>query len=136
MVCAGSRSWAVLDDLAGGSQAMSEVDLVRLCRRGGLPVPVRQGVRRDGAGRRRYLDAEWQLPDGRRVLLEVDGVGHLDPARWYDDLLRAAEVGRPGEVVLRLPARALRTDEARVLALLRVHLGLPPPPRPAPVRRR
>ncbi|MEJ5868414.1 hypothetical protein WDV85_11785 [Pseudokineococcus sp. 5B2Z-1] len=85
----GAEMRAVLADLAGGSQAMSEVDLVRLCRRNGLPVPVRQAVRLDATGRRRYLDAEWRLPDGRRVLLEVDGVGHLDPARWYDDLLRA-----------------------------------------------
>ena len=57
------------------------------------------------------------------MVLEVDGIGHLDPHRWYDDLLRAAEITRPGEVVLRLPARALGTDEARVVALLRVHLG-------------
>ncbi|WP_299037824.1 hypothetical protein [uncultured Pseudokineococcus sp.] len=127
---------AVLDDLDGGSQAMSEVDLVRLCRRNGLPVPVRQGVRHDAAGRRRYLDAEWELADGRRVLLEVDGVGHLDPARWYDDLLRAAEVSRPGEVVLRLPARALRTDGARVVALLRAHLAPDPSCPSGPARRR
>ncbi|WP_298801233.1 hypothetical protein [uncultured Pseudokineococcus sp.] len=113
---------AVLADLAGGSQAMSEVDLAALCRRHRLPPPVRQAVRVDGVGRRRYLDAEWQLADGRRVLLEVDGVGHLDPRRWYDDLLRAAEVSRPGETVLRLPALALRLDEARVVALLRAHL--------------
>lgn len=122
----------LLDDLAGGSQAMSELDLVRLCRRNGLPVPVRQAERRDAAGRRRYLDAEWELADGRRLLLEVDGVGHLDAARWYDDLLRAAEVTRPGEVLLRLPARALRTDEARVVALLRAHLAVVA----GPVRRR
>lgn len=122
----------VLDDLAGGSQAMSEVDLARLCRRNDLPVPARQAQRRDAAGRRRYLDAEWELADGRRLLLEVDGVGHLDADRWYDDLLRAAEVSRPGEVLLRLPARALRTDEARVVALLRIHLGVVT----GPVRRR
>ncbi|MEJ5944226.1 hypothetical protein WDZ17_02825 [Pseudokineococcus basanitobsidens] len=114
---------AVVEDLAGGSQSMAEVDLVRLCRRSGLPVPVRQSLRTDLAGRRRYLDAEWVLPDGRRVLLEVDGVGHVEVRGWYDDLLRAAEVSRAGETVLRLPALALRVDAERVVALLRVHLG-------------
>ncbi|MEJ5913934.1 hypothetical protein [Pseudokineococcus sp. 1T1Z-3] len=116
---------AVLADLAGGSQSMAEVDLVALCRRHRLPVPARQSVRVDAAGRRRYLDAEWLLPDGRRVLAEVDGVGHVDERVWYDDLLRAAEVTRPGETVLRLPALALRVDARHVVDLLRAHLGPP-----------
>ncbi|WP_299037908.1 hypothetical protein [uncultured Pseudokineococcus sp.] len=114
---------AVLDDVEGGAQALSEVRLVRLCRTARLPAPAQQVVRLDGAGRRRYLDALWVLDDGRRVLLEVDGVRHVEEARWYDDLLRAAEVAQPGEVVLRLPARALRVEPARVVALLRRHLG-------------
>lgn len=113
---------AVLDDLEGGSQAMSEVDLVRLCRRHRLPVPSRQVVRTDATGRRRYLDAEWELADGRRVLCEVDGMGHLDIERWYDDCLRAAEVSAPGDTVLRLPSRAFRADAPRVAALLWRHL--------------
>ncbi len=86
---------AVLDDVEGGAQALSEVRLVRLCRSAGLPVPVQQAVRLDATGRRRYLDALWELDDGRCVLLEVDGVGHVEEGRWYDDLLRAAEVSRP-----------------------------------------
>lgn len=113
----------VLDDVAGGSTSMAEVDLVRLCRAHRLPVPGRQAVRVDGTGRRRYLDAEWPLRDGRRLLLEVDGVGHLDEARWYDDCLRAAEVTTGDDVLLRLPARALRADVARVVAVLRRYLG-------------
>lgn len=114
---------AVLDDVEGGAEALSEVRLVRLCRGAGLPVPTQQVVRLDGRGRRRYLDGLWVLADGRRVLVEVDGVGHLEHDRWYDDLLRAAEVSQPGEVVLRLPARALRVEPGRVVALLRRHLG-------------
>ncbi|MEJ5946415.1 hypothetical protein WDZ17_14045 [Pseudokineococcus basanitobsidens] len=110
---------AVLDDVEGGAQALSEVRLVRLCRANDLPAPMQQVVRTDASGRRRYLDALWVLPDGRRVALEVDGVGHLDQDRWYDDLLRAAEVCAPGETVVRLPARALRVDVERVVALLR-----------------
>ncbi|WP_298992496.1 hypothetical protein [uncultured Pseudokineococcus sp.] len=119
---------SVLQDVLGGSQAMTEVDLVRLCRRYRLPQPERQVRREDARGLVRYLDAEWLRPDGTRLVLEVDGVGHLDEERWYDDLLRAAEVVT-GDVVLRLPARALRTEPDRVAALLRRHLRAAVDPR-------
>ena len=62
------------------------------------------------------------LPSGRRVLLEVDGALHVEVARWYDDALRLAEVSRPGETLLRLPAMAVRCEQGRVLAVLRRHL--------------
>lgn len=117
---------AVVRDVAGGSHAMSEVDLVRLCRRHRLPLPRRQALRVDTGGRHRYLDAEWVRADGRRVLLEVDGPGHLAEAQWYDDLLRAAETAEVGDLSLRLPARALRVDERRVVGLLRRYLDVPP----------
>ncbi|MBO1753079.1 hypothetical protein J4G33_14800 [Actinotalea sp. BY-33] len=115
-----------LDDLAGGSQSLAEIDLVRLCRRGGLPEPRRQSRRRDSRGRWRYLDAEWDLSGGRRLLLEIDGIGHMEQERWYDDLLRTAELPVPdARALLRLPAAAARTDPDRVLAILRRHLIAP-----------
>lgn len=117
---------SVLRDVAGGSHAMTEVDLVRLLRRHRLPVPLRQVRRVDARGGARFLDAEWRRADGTRLLLEVDGVGHLDERTWYDDSVRAAEVVRAGETLLRLPARALRAEPGRVAALLRRHLGLAP----------
>lgn len=113
---------AVLADVAGGSQSMAEVDVVRVCRRHGLPKPDQQRRRKDSGGRTRYLDVLWTLPDGRRVLLEVDGGMHAAFDQWADDGLRAAEVSRPGETVLRLSAHVIRTQEARVVAALRRHL--------------
>ena len=62
----------VLADIAGGAQALSEVDFGDFCRRHGLPAPVRQVVRLDAQGRRRYVDAELSL-HGHRVLVEIDG---------------------------------------------------------------
>ena len=44
--------------------------------------------RRDTAGRRRYLDAEWDLPNGEIVVLEIDGGHHLDVAHWQADMKR------------------------------------------------
>jgi hypothetical protein len=117
---------AALADIAGGSQALSEIDFVRFCRARGLPEPVRQVVRRDLSGRRRYLDVEWRLPDGRRLSVEIDGIGHLDAARWYDDLLRTAELVATGSSdPLRLPALAVRLEPDRVERIIRALLGCP-----------
>lgn len=108
-----------LADIGGGSQALSEIDFVRLCRRHGLPEPTRQAVRRDSRGRRRYLDVEWRLPDGRVITLEIDGIGHLEVQRWYDDLLRTAELLAAGSAEpVRLPAMAVRAEPERVARLL------------------
>jgi hypothetical protein len=117
---------ATLSDVAGGSQALSEIDFVRFCRRRGLPVPHRQAVRRDLSGRRRYLDVEWRLPDGRVFSLEIDGIGHLESAQWYDDLLRSAELVATGSAEpMRLPSTAVRVDPDRVERILRAVLRLP-----------
>ena len=113
-------------DIRGGSDALSEIDFVRLCRRNGLPEPRQQERRVDSRGRNRFLDAMWVLPDGRRFRVEIDGIGHMDAARWYDDLLRDAELtAGDGEVGVRLPAAATRAEPDRVVAVLRRHLRSP-----------
>lgn len=113
-----------LADVVGGADSLAEIDFARLCRRGGLPEPTRQAVRTDARGRRRFLDVEWRLPGGRRFVVEIDGVGHLERERWYDDLLRDAELGADAATVrIRLPAMAARYEPDRVLAVVRRHLG-------------
>ncbi|MFE6236690.1 hypothetical protein [Cellulosimicrobium sp. NPDC057862] len=115
---------SALGDIAGGSDSLAEIDFVRLCRRAGLPEPVRQARRRDARGRWRFLDVEWRLADGRRLVVEIDGVGHMENRRWYDDLLRDAELGADTRTVrLRLPATAARHEPERVLAIVRRHLA-------------
>lgn len=112
-----------LVDIAGGSDSLAEIDFVRLCRRAGLPEPARQSTRRDTRGRLRYLDVEWDLSDGRRLVVEVDGIGHMEVKRWYDDLMRTAELPlEDARVLVRIPATAARTEPDRVLAILRRHL--------------
>ncbi len=114
-------------DIAGGSQALSEIDFVRLCRRGGLPLPEQQKVRRDSSGRRRYLDASWRRGDGRLVVAEVDGALHLNPKRWWEDQLRQNELALADALVLRFPSVVVRTDEATVLRQLRRALAVTHP---------
>jgi hypothetical protein len=80
-----------LVDIAGGAQALSEIDFHRMCRRYKLGTVVGQRVRLDADGRRRYLDGEIVSPGGGRVTFEVDGASRLDPAMVADQLRRALE---------------------------------------------
>jgi hypothetical protein len=115
---------ATIIDLAGGAQALSEIEYGRLFQRWGLPQPTRQAIRLDHRGRRRYLDVEWTLSGGVRKALEIDGMGHLEPNRWYGDLLRAADITAMDETpILRLPASAARIDERLVAGILKRFLG-------------
>jgi hypothetical protein len=110
---------AALADIAQGSQALSEIDFVRLCRRFGLPPPLRQIVRRERSGRRRYLDASWRRGDGRLVIAEVDGALHLNARRWWDDQHRQNELTLADALVLRFPSVVVRTQPELVAAQLR-----------------
>lgn len=107
-----------VEDIAQGAHALSEIDFARLCRRYRLPEPTRQAVRIEASGRRRYLDAEWDLRDGRRIAVEVDGALHLAPQRWYDDQLRQNEIVIAGTVVLRFPSVVVREQPGLVAAQL------------------
>jgi hypothetical protein len=108
-----------VEDIAQGAEALSEIDLGRLCRRYRLPAPVRQAVRTDLFGRRRYVDAEWRSQSGKRIVAEVDGALHLAPSRWWDDQLRHNELVLSGDLVLRFPTVVLRHEELMVVDQLR-----------------
>lgn len=114
----------VLHDIEGGAQALSEIDLASVCRRYGLLVPERQVVRLDSAGKRRYLDARVSAPNGRSVLVEVDGALHLVASTYWADMFRLNEILLRGEPVLRFPSIALHLDEATVGNQLRRACGL------------
>ncbi len=111
-------------DIAQGAQALSEIDFERLCTRNGLPRPDRQAVRVEPSGRRRYLDADWTLPDGRLVGVEVDGAVHLAAARWFEDQLRHNEVVLSGTTLLRFPSVVVRHEPALVVSQLARLLAL------------
>jgi hypothetical protein len=97
---------ATLADVAGGSQAIGELDLVRLCRARGLPAPDRQQILRRPGGSY-YLDARWTRWG---VVAEVDGVGHLMVDQWLADCVRHNQIAIDDEVVLRLPTVGLRLE--------------------------
>ena len=101
---------AALADIAGGSQALSELDVLGLCRRFLLQPPDRRQVRIDAAGRVRYLDCEWDLPGGEIVVLEVDGQHHLRVEHWQADMRRERGVVISGRRVLRATAIEVRSE--------------------------
>jgi hypothetical protein len=106
-----------LGDIAGGAQALSELDFTRLVVRGyGLPEPDRQRCRTDSAGRRRYLDAIWHAA---KVVVEIDGSQHLDPEQYWDDMNRDIDLQLAGYRVLRFPAWLVRCSPDFVAAKIR-----------------
>ena len=111
-------------DIAGGAEALSEIDIAGMCRLFGLVPPDRQVVRRDRDGRRRYLDCEWHLPDGRVLVLEIDGAHHMRAEHWEADLRRERGIVTSGRRVLRCTANEARHDQAALAADLAA-VGVP-----------
>lgn len=109
-----------LDDIGGGSESLAELDFVRLCRPAGVPAPLRQSVRQDNSGRRRYLDAEFPFRSGRgSFAVEIDGALHLQPRTYWEDMARSNDVTITGIPVLRFPALALRLEPQAVVRQVR-----------------
>jgi hypothetical protein len=109
----------VLGDIGAGAHTLDELDLGPLARRAGLPIPRRQAVRVEPDGRKRYVDAEFDLPDGQLLVVEIDGAVHLRPQTWWDDMARQNELVIGGSPVLRFSATDIRLDSERVVDQLR-----------------
>ena len=113
----------LLNDLEGGAQALSEVEFLRFCRRHRLPRPE-MNHRTDVAGRRRYLDAVFTMPDGRVVRAEIDGGVHLKLAVRWRDTLRENDMVIDGKAPLKFVSAAIYADDPVAIAQLRRALGL------------
>ncbi len=105
---------ATLADVAGGAEALSELDLCALVRRFGLPEPDRQVERQDGQGRR-WLDAVWEHA---RLVVEIDGRWHMEIRAWWGDMQRDNELTVDGYRVLRFPAFVVRDTPELVATLI------------------
>ncbi|MFI6228331.1 hypothetical protein ACIBCR_13560 [Micromonospora echinospora] len=83
-----------IEDIAGGAEALSELDFVRLCRRYDLPRPDLQRRRADATGRIRWLDAYWPA---YRLHVEIDGAHHMDVHHWTADMRRQNDIWTAGD---------------------------------------
>lgn len=115
---------ALLHDIAGGAQSLAEVDLRRACEQFAVAAPRGQSVRRDRQGRRRWTDAEWDLPDGSVLVLEVDGAFHDDVLQAAADKSRHRKLSTRKHIVLSCSAYELRYDPRSVMEDL-IALGVP-----------
>ncbi|GAB2459113.1 hypothetical protein GCM10027062_43710 [Nocardioides hungaricus] len=109
----------LLGELAEGTQSVAERDVITMCDTFGLPRPHRQTRRTDSAGRIRFTDAEWRLPDGRTIVLEVDGAFHMTVEHWGADIERHRQLVATGVIVVRCTAIELRERSERVARDLR-----------------
>lgn len=107
-----------LGDIAGGAQALSELDFTRnVIRAFRLPEPARQAARRDARGRRRWTDVTW---DDCKLAVEIDGAQHTtDPLQHWDDMERDIDLGADGYRTLRFPAWLVRSDPEQVARQIR-----------------
>jgi very-short-patch-repair endonuclease len=94
----------VLLDLVGGVRSLGELDVVRGCRERGLPEPTLQALRRTRTGTY-YLDLLWEP---WRLVVEVDGIHHVNADAVVGDAIRQNTVSLAGMTVLRLPLLGLR----------------------------
>lgn len=102
----------LLGDIAGGAQALSELDFTRqVVRRHRLPEPSRQVARRDERGRRRWIDVMW---DEWKIIVEIDGAQHADPLQRWEDMERDNGLEIGGYHTLRFPAWLVRNDPEHV----------------------
>jgi len=120
----GKQIRLALLDIAGGTHSFGEIDVGQLCREHGLAPPLRQRFRLDARGRRRYLDCEWELPDGTIVVLEVDGGFHFEAGHWWRDMQRERGVVITVGRVLRCSTLELRLDRDAIARDL-LSIGVP-----------
>ncbi len=113
-----------LGEIAGGAHSTAELDVRRMCRRFGLPLPHRQRPRADRTGRNRWTDCEWDLPDGTTLVLEVDGAFHVEVMQYGDDMRRQRRLTTRTRLIVRATAFEVRHEAASVAADL-IALGLP-----------
>lgn len=108
-----------------GAMSTLEQRYVNLAREFKLPTPQLQVHRVGADGRNRYIDAIHEH-DGRRVLVEIDGTGHLAAQAQIEDQYRANDVVNAGEILIRIPGIALYTEPERFMLQIRHKLRMPP----------
>ncbi|MCA0331634.1 MAG: endonuclease domain-containing protein [Actinobacteria bacterium] len=106
-----------LVEAIGGAESHSEIDVMAMMRSAGFRH-IRRQVRIDTPEESMRVDLLAALPDGRLLVVEVDGPSHEDPAQRERDARRDAALIALGYVVLHIPTSLLRTDPHAVIRQL------------------
>ncbi len=107
----------ILADADAGADSLREVDLARLVRRAGFTAYRRQVRVQTMDGPRPY-DLGVELADGTLLLIEADGVHHLDPRVREADAAKDAAAAALGHRVIRIPVQVMGQHEARIVQQL------------------
>ncbi len=112
---------ATVAEFVDGVTTMGELDFKRLCEEYGIRAPDRQ-VWRTVDGKRRRLDCYW-VAEG--VVVEIDGIGHLDVEQAADDQERQNGVVLSQDgIVLRVMNLVLRYEPEVFMGQLCQALGI------------
>ncbi|MFN8184348.1 MAG: hypothetical protein U0R23_08005 [Candidatus Nanopelagicales bacterium] len=115
---------AVACEYRDGIQSLNERDFARLCRRYGVPRPVRQVRILDARGICRAIDVEFRYR-GRRLRVEIEGIHHMNPANFLDDQDRHNSLVLNGEEpYLRFLSVAIHLDPEPTMRMILIGLGL------------
>lgn len=110
---------AMVLEYRDGIQSLNEYDFAALCRRFGLPRPTRQVLIHDAQGKGRSIDVEFDLGE-RTLRVEIEGVHHLNPDSWIEDIDRHNDIVLAGESpYLRVASLTLRLDPRPFMTKLR-----------------
>jgi len=101
----------IAHDVADGAHSLHELDFAGACRSRDMPVPTRQAVR-SGTDGRVYMDVYFEE---YRLVIEIDGAGHLWGLTGVADALRANQVVIDGDRVLRINVIGWRLDRESFL---------------------
>lgn len=96
---------ALSADVASGVESMGELEFTKMCAVRRFPPLARQ-VRRTTPSGRIYLDVRFRTYP---VSVEIDGAQHLDAGAAAGDALKQ-NAALEGDIVIRIPVWALRTD--------------------------
>jgi hypothetical protein len=108
---------ATLEEVADGVASITEADLRKLIKSGGLPEPMYNPRLYVGAEFIGQPDVWWR---DAGVAGEVDSrEWHLSPAQWERTMARHATMSAAGIIVIHVTPRRIRLDGARVLAEFR-----------------
>jgi very-short-patch-repair endonuclease len=108
----------VLHDAIAGAESDAERDVGVMLKTIGYRS-VRRQVWIEVPGDRFRVDLMASLPDGRTLVVEVDGPSHDDPEQQARDAARDALLISLGYVVLHIRVSLLRADRTAVLLQLR-----------------
>lgn len=115
-----------LAEVEDGIRSAAEADLRLLITRAGLPPPLYNARLYVGAQLVAVADAWW--PDAG-VAVEVDSrEWHFSPDGWEHTMLRHDELTALGILVLHVTPRRIRTEPAKVVAMIRAALQAGRPP--------